>query len=88
MHANIVTVAIQDEEQAIRQLHDEVVPRVSQASGFVAGCWLEPRDRQGRGVILFETEEAARRVAEAALSHNAGAAPITDIETRAVIAQA
>lgn len=88
MYANIVTVAIQDEEQAIRELHSDIVPRVSQAPGFVAGYWLEPREGQGRGVILFESEEAARRVAKAALSHNAGPAPITDIETRAVIAQA
>jgi alkanesulfonate monooxygenase SsuD/methylene tetrahydromethanopterin reductase-like flavin-dependent oxidoreductase (luciferase family) len=88
MYANIVTVPIQDEEQAIRELHEKIVPRVSRAPGFVAGYWLEPRDGQGRGIILFGSEEAARRVAEMALAHNVGPAPITEIETRAVIAHA
>ena len=88
MYANIVTVAVEDEVQAIRELHDDVVPRVSHTPGFVAGYWLEPRAGQGRGVIVFESEEAARRLAETALSHSGAPAPITDIETRAVIAQA
>lgn len=88
MYANIVTVAIENEEQAMRELHDDVVPRASHTPGLVAGYWLEPRDGQGRDVIVFESEEAARRVTETALSHSGGPAPITDIETRAVIAQA
>jgi len=37
MHAVVVNVAISDHEVAERHLHDQVVPGMSQAPGFVAG---------------------------------------------------
>jgi hypothetical protein len=39
MHAVLVRVNIDDSEAATARLRDEVVPRVSQAQGFVAGHW-------------------------------------------------
>jgi hypothetical protein len=61
MHAVVVSVTISDAEQATAYLRDEVVPRVTQAPGFVAGHWvrIEGGD-QGRSVIVFESEDAAR----------------------------
>lgn len=63
MHAVAVSVSIADGagEEATRHLREEVVPRVSQAPGFVAGYWvrLESGD-QGRSVIVFDSEDAAR----------------------------
>lgn len=65
MHAVIVSVTVKDGEQATTHLRDEIVPRVKQAPGFVAGYWvrIEGGDK-GRGTIIFESEDAARAVAE------------------------
>ncbi len=65
MHAVIVSVTVHDGEQATTNLRDEIVPRVKQAPGFVAGYWvrIEAGDK-GRGTIVFESEDAARAVAE------------------------
>ena len=63
MHAVVVTVNIHDFETARQGLTTEVVPRVSQAPGFVAGYWARSEDNQGLGMIVFESEEAARTVA-------------------------
>jgi hypothetical protein len=37
MHAVIVSVTINDAEEATTYLRNEIVPRVKQAPGFVAG---------------------------------------------------
>jgi hypothetical protein len=65
MHAVVVSVTISDGEQATTYLRDEIVPRVKQAPGFVAGYWvrIEGGD-QGRSVIVFESEDAARGAKE------------------------
>ena len=63
MHAVVVTVNIHDFETAHKGLTTDVVPRVSQAPGFVAGYWTRSEDDQGLGMIVFESEEAARTVA-------------------------
>ena len=64
MHAVIVSVTIKDGEQATTYLRNEIVPRVKQAPGFLAGYWvrIEGGDK-GRGTIVFESEDAARAVA-------------------------
>ena len=66
MHAVVVTVSISEEadpQGITTHLREKIVPRVSQVPGFVAGYWvrLEGGD-QGRSVIVFESEDAARRV--------------------------
>ena len=65
MHAVIVRVSISDADKATERLRSDVVPRVKQAPGFVAGYWvrLEGGD-QGRGLIVFESEDAARGAVE------------------------
>ncbi len=37
----------------------EILPRLREAPGFVAGYWVDPVDRQGFGFLLFETEDQA-----------------------------
>jgi hypothetical protein len=65
VHAVIVSVTIHDGEQATTHLRNEIVPRVKQAPGFVAGYWVRIKGGdKGRGTIVFESEEAARAVAE------------------------
>ena len=44
MHAVVVSVTIDDEPAATEKLRSEIVPRISQAPGFVAGYWT----RKGR----------------------------------------
>ena len=63
MHAVVISVTVNDREAATTNLRENVVPRVSQAPGFVAGYWvaLGP-EKGGRSVIVFESEEAARGV--------------------------
>jgi hypothetical protein len=39
MHAVVVRVNMDDSEAATARLREDVVPRVSQAPGFVAGYW-------------------------------------------------
>ena len=64
MHAIVVTVAIEDFEKSRQALQDEIIPRVKNAPGFVAGYWLEPVDGQGLSIVVFETEEAAREMSK------------------------
>lgn len=50
MHAVLVSVTINDGEAATKYLRGEIVPRVEQAPGFVAGYWVRVENGdQGRG---------------------------------------
>ena len=64
MHAVVVKVNIQDFETAREGLVTQVVPRVSQAPGFVTGYWSRSDDDHGLGFIGFESQDAALAVAE------------------------
>ncbi len=64
MHAVVVNVTVHDREAAMRTLRDQVVPRMSQARGFVAGYWLAMPDGSGLSVIAFDSRDAAGVVAE------------------------
>jgi hypothetical protein len=65
MHAVLVKVSISDVEGAQKDLRETVVPRISQLPGFVAGYWTRSDDgSNGRSMIVFESEEAARTAAE------------------------
>jgi len=48
------------EKTAIRFLNDELVPMLKQAPGFVKGTWFG-NDREGHGVVLYDTEEQAKQ---------------------------
>ena len=66
MHAVVVRVNINEVEAAERMLDEEVVPRVTQAPGFVAGYWTRADDgSNGMSVVLFESEEAAQGAKQA-----------------------
>jgi hypothetical protein len=62
MHAVVVAVSIGgDPTEATTHLREEIVPRISQLPGFVGGYWVRLEgDNQGRAVIVFESEDAAR----------------------------
>ena len=64
MHAIVWRVTINDRDEADRLLRDEFVPAVPRAPGFVGAYWVETGDNHGTSVIVFESEEAARAVAD------------------------
>ncbi len=64
MHALVIRASIGDREAAERGLKEQVVPMVSQSSGFVAGYWTNVGGDQGRSMIVFESEEAATSAAD------------------------
>lgn len=90
MHAVIVSVTVNEPEAATANLREQVVPRVSQAPGFVAGYWVRIEGgSNGRGTIVCESEDAARALAEQVRSQPAdGAVTIDSVEIGEVVANA
>ncbi len=63
MHAVVVRVNIGDSEAAAARPREDVVLRVLQAPGFVAGYWTR-KDNTGLSMLVFESEEAATNAEE------------------------
>ena len=74
-------------------LHQRIVRSASRAPGFIAGYWtIDDATRTAHGMILLETEEAARRFKESVESNRPnqeklGIRPQEPVITR-VLAQA
>jgi hypothetical protein len=66
MHAVVLNVTIHDADAAERALKNEVVPRASQARGFVAGYWLSMPNGTGTSILVFDNQDAASAMAEQA----------------------
>jgi hypothetical protein len=89
MHAIVVRVSISDPESAQKGLAEMVVPRASQAPGFVAGYWTRADDgSNGLSMILFESEDAARAVAERLGANVPDGVTFEGAEVREVVANA
>jgi hypothetical protein len=89
MHAVVVKVTIKDAESAQRALEEQVVPRVKQAPGFVAGYWTRSDDgSNGRGMIVFESADAARAAAEQLRANVPDPVTLESAEVREVVASA
>jgi hypothetical protein len=87
MHAVVVKVTINNREAAERALNEQLVPRVSQVPGFVAGYWTI-KDDTGLTMIIFESEDAANAMSEIARSVVPDAMSLDDVEVREVAAHA
>ncbi len=87
MHAVVVKVTINDREAAERALNEQLVPRVSQVPGFVAGYWTI-KDNTGLTMIIFESADAANAMSEMARSVVPDAMSLDDVEVREVAAHA
>jgi hypothetical protein len=87
MHAVVVRLTVNDQEAAESHLHEQVVPGVSQAPGFVAGYWTR-KDGTGLAMVVFESEEAAKTMSERVPSMVTDAVTLGDIEVREVVAHA
>ena len=91
MHAAVVTVTINNPDEAVAFLKSDIVPRVSQAPGFVAGYWYGDGQTQGHATIVFDSEESANGFAEMARSQSEegpGHATIDNIDIHEVVANA
>jgi hypothetical protein len=91
MHAVVVNATISDFERARQALVEQGVPMVSQAPGFVAGYWTRSEDDRGLGLVVFESEEAARTVAQRVQSEgppDPEAVTLDSVEVREVVASA
>ena len=89
MHAVVVNVTISDFEGGRKMLEEEVVPRVKQAPGFVAGYWTRKEGSdQGLSMAVFESEDAASAAAERVRSMAPDAVNVDDVEVREVVASA
>ena len=88
MYAVVVRVTIGDDsEAAATRLKQEVVPRVSQAPGFVAGYWTR-KESSGLSMIIFESEEAARTAEEHGAANVPEGVTLQGTEVREVVANA
>jgi hypothetical protein len=69
MHAVLIEVDTSgqpDRELGIKNLREEIVPRISQAPGFQAGYWLRPLENaKGTSLVVFDTEEHAEAASQA-----------------------
>jgi heme-degrading monooxygenase HmoA len=89
MNAVVVRVTINDRESATQGLREQVVPRVSQAPGFVAGYWTRKEGTDtGLSMIIFESEDAASSAVEQLRAAAPEGVVIDDIEIREVVEHA
>ena len=87
MHAVVVRVTISDPESSEPALREQVVPRVSQAPGFVAGYWTR-KDNSGLSMTVWESEDAANNAGEMARSLAPEGVTVENVEVREVVASA
>jgi hypothetical protein len=87
MYAVVATVRFAEIEDALRELRERVVPALSEAPGFVAGYWTR-KDQSGLGLVIFESEEAARAMEERIPSLASEMVMFDELEVREVLAHA
>jgi hypothetical protein len=87
MHAVVVKVTLSDREAAESVLREQIVPRVSQAPGFVAGYWTR-KDNAGLSMLVFESEDAANSMSAQIPSTVPDAVTLEGVEVREVVAHA
>ena len=88
MHAVVTTVRIADREEAEGFLREQVIPRVSQAPGFVAGYWTNIGGDRGASMTVYESEEAARQAVEQFVAPPAEIVSIESMDVGEVVEQA
>ena len=61
MHGLALGVQIEEGkwEEAREHLRNEIIPRVKQAPGLVAGYWMNPGGGHGYTILVFDSEENA-----------------------------
>jgi len=89
MHAVLVSVTINNPDEAVNYLRSDIVPRVKESPGFVAGYWYGDGQTKGAATIVFESEDNASAFAEMLRTQEGpGHATIDNVETQPVVANA
>ena len=89
MHAVIAKVSLSDAEAAQKHLRENIVPRVSQAPGFVTGYWTQSEDgTNGQAMVVFESQQAAQGVADMIPGMVPEGVTLQGTEVREVVASA
>jgi hypothetical protein len=89
MHAVVIQVTIHDFERGLQMLEERIVPTVKQAPGFVSGYWTRSEDDRGLSMIVVESEENARGLADMIRSAPPDeGVTLESIDVREVVAQA
>lgn len=89
MHAVVVKVSINNPEGALENLKSQIVPRVSQAPGFVAGYWYGDGQTSGNATIVFDSEETARGFVDMFRQQEGpGHATVDSVDVHEVVAHA
>ena len=86
MHAIVVKVTVNEFDAARKMLDEQVVPRVKQAPGVVAGYWLAPEDGHGTSILVFDSEDAAQAFAGQIQPPPGGEVTFESIDVREVVA--
>ena len=87
-HGVVVNVTVNDEEGSVAAVREHVVvPRVSQAAGFVSGYWTR-KANGGLSTTVRESEEAANAASEMARSVAPECGTVNGVEVREVVASA
>jgi hypothetical protein len=86
MHAVLVQVKLSDNPDPTI-LREQVVPRVKELPGFVAGYWTRG-DRVGRSIVVFDSEENARAASDLVPSMIPSEATLESNEVGEVVAHA
>ena len=87
MYAVVVRVTIEAPEVGNERLRSEVVPRVSQAPGFVNGYWMR-KDNSGLSVLLFDSEAEAKQASDRVPENLLEGVTLEGVEIREVVANA
>jgi heme-degrading monooxygenase HmoA len=87
MHAVVVNVTISDVEGSVAALREQVVPRISQAPGFVAAYWTR-KGNGGLSMSIWESEDAAKAASEMVKSAAPEGVAVDSVEVRDVVASA
>ena len=87
MHAVVVRATINDREAAEKRLRDEIVPRVAQLPGVVAGYWTRADGSEGLSMVVFESEDAARAAADQVPQMVSESVTLESVEVRQVVAK-
>jgi heme-degrading monooxygenase HmoA len=87
MHAVVVNVTINDAEASEDMLREQVVPRVAQVPGFVAGYWTR-KDKHGLSMSVWESEDAATAASQMVRSMAPEGVTVDSVEVREVVASA
>jgi len=87
MYAVVVNVTVNDEEGSAAAVREQVVPRISQAPGFVAGYWTR-KGADGLSMTVWESEDAANTASEMVRSVAPAGVTVNSVEVRQVVANA